>query len=72
MATNINTIATSGSRLKLNIMNSIKNDEEVILTNEVKELNKVNLEEKYFERIQEGFNSVMRSGTGYWYVNQNI
>ena len=68
----INTIATSGSRLKLNIMNSIKNDEEVILTNEVKELNKVNLEEKYFERIQEGFNSVMRSGTGYWYVNQNI
>lgn len=68
----INTIASSGSRLKLNIMNSIKNNEEVILENEVEELNKVNLEEKYFDRIKLGFNSVMRSGTGYWYINQNI
>ena len=24
------------------------------------------------ERIQEGFHSVMKHGTGYWYINQNI
>ena len=68
----INTIAKDGSRLKLNIMNSIKNGDEVILENKVEELNKVSLEEKYFDRIKQGFNSVMKSGTGYWYINQKI
>ena len=68
----INTIAKDGLRLKLNIMNSIKNGDEVILENKVEELNKVSLEEKYFDRIKQGFNSVMKSGTGYWYINQKI
>ena len=68
----INTIAKDGSRLKLNIMNSVKNGDEVILENKVEELNKVSLEEKYFDRIKQGFNSVMKSGTGYWYINQKI
>ena len=68
----INTIAKDGLRLKLNIMNSIKNGDEVILEKKVEELNKVNLEEKYFDRIKQGFNSVMKSGTGYWYINQKI
>lgn len=68
----INTIANNGSRLKLSLMNSIKEDDEVVITRNVEELNKVNLESKYLERIQEGFRSVMKSGTGYWYINQSI
>ena len=68
----INTIATNGSRLKLSLMNSIKNNGEDLLTRKVEILNQVNLEEKYFDRIQQGFHSVMKNGTGYWYINQKI
>ena len=68
----INTIANNGSRLKLNLMHSIKNGDEVILENEAEELNKVNLSNKYMNRIQEGLKEVIKSGTGYWYINQNI
>ena len=68
----INTIANNGSRLKLNLMHSIKNEDEVILENEAEELNKVNLSNKYMNRIQEGLKEVIKSGTGYWYINQNI
>lgn len=68
----INTIANDGSRLKLSIMNSIKNNDETLIENSVKELNKVNIEEKYLQRIQEGFHNVMKKGTGYWYINQKI
>jgi len=67
-----NTIANNGSRLKLNIMHSIKNDEKVILEKKIEELNKIDLEEKYIKRIQEDVREVMRTGTGYWYANQNV
>ncbi len=65
----INTIANTGTRLKLNLMHSIKNEDQVILENKPQVLNKVELEPKYLERIQEGFREVIKSGTGYWYVN---
>lgn len=68
----INTIANNGSRLKLSLMNSIQKDGELVLERKTEQLNQVNLEEKYFKRIQEGFHSVMKSGTGYWYINQKI
>ena len=68
----INTIASGGTRLKLSLMNSIKDNDEIIVKNEVEVLNEVGLEDKYMERIQEGFHSVMKHGTGYWYINQNI
>lgn len=68
----INTIANNGTRLKLNLMHSIKNEDEVILENKVTKLNQVNLEEKYLKRIQQGFREVMQSGTGYWYINPKI
>ena len=68
----INTIANNGTRLKLNIANSVKDGDEVLKEFETTELNKVNLEEKYITRIQEGLNNVMKHGTGYWYVNQKI
>ena len=68
----INTIASGGVRVKLSLMNSIKDNDEVILENEVEVLNEVGLEEKYMKRIQEGFHSVMKHGTGYYYINQSI
>lgn len=68
----INTIANNGSRLKLNLMHSIKNEDEIIKYNEVKELNKVDIEEKYLKRIQDSLREVIKSGTGYWYVNQKF
>lgn len=68
----INTVASNGARLKLNLMHSITSGEEIILENQVQELNKVELEEKYFARIQMGLREVIKSGTGYWYVDQAI
>jgi len=67
----INTIASNGRRLKLNLMHSIKNGNELILENEIEELNKVNLNDKYMSRIQEGLRDVIRIGTGYWYTNHD-
>ena len=68
----INTIASSGTRRTLSLMHSVINGDEILLehTNEV--LNQVELEDKYIKRIQEGFHSVMKSGTGYWYINTSI
>ena len=68
----ISTIANNGNRLKLNIVNHIIKDNKVIYKNETKVLNKVNLDEKYIKRIQLGFNSVIKSGTGYYYINPKI
>ncbi|HIS87780.1 MAG TPA: penicillin-binding protein 2 [Candidatus Caccenecus avistercoris] len=68
----INTIASSGTRRTLSLMHSVINGDEILLehTNEV--LNQVELEDKYIKRIQDGFRSVMKSGTGYWYINTSI
>ena len=68
----INTIASSGTKRTLSLMHSVINGDEILLehTNEV--LNQVELEDKYIKRIQEGFHSVMKSGTGYWYINTSI
>ena len=68
----INTIANDGTRLNLSLMNSIKEGENTILERKSEVLNTVNLEEKYLDRIKEGFRNVMKSGTGYWYINQKI
>lgn len=68
----VNTIANNGGRLKLNLMHKLKNEDETVLENTVQELNKVDLEQKYMNRIQNGLREVIKSGTGYWYINQNI
>lgn len=65
----INTIATSGSRFKLQILKGFYENQKYV---EVKPqlLNKVNIEEKYLNRVQEGFKMVMESGgTGYNYIS---
>lgn len=65
----INTIGNNGTRLKLNIVHSIKNEDNIIYEQKVKELNKIELEEKYLKRIQESLREVMKTGTGYWYTS---
>lgn len=71
----INTIANNGKRLKLNLLNSVhKSNEEdisnnIIYLSKVTNLNKVDLNIKYINRIQEGFKAVMSSdGLGYGYI----
>ncbi len=68
----INTIANNGSRLKLQIMHSINNEDEVLLEAKEEELSKLDLDDKYLKRIQEGFREVVKSGTGYWYASPKV
>lgn len=73
----INTIANDGTRIKLNLLKEVhkkSNNEninnKIIFKNNVTVLNKVNLDSKYINRIQEGFKSVLSStGLGYNYIN---
>lgn len=68
----INTVANSGVRLKLNLMHNILGEEGIILEGKKEVLNKVELDQKYFKRIQEGLRQVLQNGTGYGYINNNI
>ena len=68
----INTIASSGTRYSLSLMNRVIKDEKILLEHTKEVLNHVELEDKYIKRIQEGFHSVMKNGTGYWYINPSI
>ncbi len=68
----INTIANDGARYKLNILNKVIDNDKVIYENKPVFLNKIELEEKYMQRIQAGFREVMKSGTGYWYANPRL
>lgn len=66
----MNTIANNGTRYKLNLMKNIKNkNNEVLLENETKILNKVELDKEYYERIKEGLRQVLFLGTGYGYTS---
>ncbi|MDE5540063.1 MAG: hypothetical protein K2J20_06215, partial [Bacilli bacterium] len=50
----------------------INSDNEILLENKAQVLNKIDLDSKYLKRIQEGFKEVLKSGTGYAYINPNI
>jgi cell division protein FtsI/penicillin-binding protein 2 len=70
----INTIANGGYRLKPYLLKAVYNPTNDGLTslayeNEKTILNKVNIEDKYMERIRAGFREVMTSGTGSSYIN---
>ena len=66
----INTVANNGERIKLSLMKEIVSPEgKVILRNDSKVLNKVDLEDKYMERIKEGLRKVSISGTGSYYID---
>ena len=67
----INTVANNGSRIALSLMKEIVSSEgKVILKNESKVLNTIDLSEKYKSRIKEGLRLVSSSGTGSYYIDK--
>ncbi len=71
LAQYIATIANDGSRLKLNLLNEVKNNNETIFKYEPIILNAVDTDISYLNRIQEGFKMVMDvGGTGSMYINR--
>jgi len=66
----INTVANGGNRIEMSLMKKVvDNDGNIILENKSNILNKVEIEEKYIERIKEGLRSVSIYGTGSYYID---
>lgn len=64
------TIANSGNRPSMHLLSGIYNNCELVYKYEDNILNKVNTEDKYMNRIKEGFRAVMsKGGTGYSYMD---
>ncbi len=72
LAQYINTIAT-GKRTQMSLLNSVINpDGSSFLEKENKVYNNAPIEDKYLNRIREGFKAVNASGTGYGYTNHKF
>lgn len=67
----INSVAT-GKRIKLSLMQEIKNDEKTLLKYESEVLNDVDLDKESLDRIKEGMKLVLSEGTGKFYVPQGL
>ena len=72
----ITTIANNGNRLRPHLLKEVYNPTKDGLTSlksvtETKVLNKVNTEDRYMQRVKEGFRSVMTYGTGTSYMDYN-
>ena len=67
----INSMA-SGTRMSLSLMKEIKNDDEVVVKNEIEVLNDVAVDEEYLNRIREGLTLVLKEGTGKIYVRDDL
>lgn len=67
----INSVAT-GKRIKLSLMQEIKNREETLLENKSEVLNNVDLDKESLDRIKEGMKLVLSEGTGKFYVPQGL
>lgn len=67
----INSMA-SGTRMSLSLMKEIRNDDEVIVKNEIEVLNDVAVDEEYLNRIREGLTLVLKEGTGKIYVRDDL
>lgn len=72
----INTIANKGTRLKLHLLkdvhksNNSEISDNILLSYDKYVLNKVDLEDKYINRIREGFKAVLGyTGTGFGYID---
>ena len=63
------TIANNGKRMQLHLLKShYKNNKEILFKN--KELNRVKTEDKYLNRVKEGFKEVLKyGGTGSGYID---
>ena len=64
----ISTIANNGTRMKPYLYKGLYEDESSYDQNK-EELNKVNTEQKYMDRVHEGFQAVLQYGTGAGYMN---
>lgn len=75
LANYIGTIANDGSRMQLHLLKGVYDSKKesltsVLLENEVKEVNKIDTENKYIKRVQEGFKQVLKpGGTGFGYID---
>ena len=67
----INSMA-SGTRMSLSLMKEIRNDDEVVVKNEIEILNDVAVDEEYLNRIREGLTLVLKEGTGKIYVRDDL
>ena len=73
----VNTLVNNGERLKLNLMHEIRNATEDDSIGSIKStytkqvLNKVNIDNKYFLRVKEGFKSVMEGYLGRGYMGDS-
>lgn len=73
----VNTLANNGERLKLNLVKEIRKATEDDSLGEFKStyekqvLNKVDIDEIYFERVKEGFKSVMEGSLGRGYMGNS-
>ena len=70
----ITTIANNGTRLKPHLLKEVYEPTKNKLTNlkdkiNPTEMNKVNTEEKYMQRVKEGLRAVTTYGTGTGYIN---
>ena len=67
----INSMA-SGTRMSLSLMKEIRNDDEVVVKNEIEILNDVAVDAEYLNRIREGLTLVLKEGTGKIYVRDDL
>ena len=65
----INTIANNGTRMTPYLYKGLYGDTSSYDQNK-KELNKVKTEQKYMDRVHEGFRAVMTYGLGNGYINE--
>ena len=65
----ISTIANNGTRMRPYLYKGLYNDKSTFDQNK-KELNKVNTETKYMDRVQEGFKAVTSYGLGVGYIDK--
>lgn len=77
LASYVNTLASGGERLKLNLVNEVRNATETDELGDVKSkyekavLNNVSIDKAYFERVKEGFRSVMEGYLGRGYMGNS-
>ena len=71
----INTIANGGKRLQPYLLKEVYNASDngdkfgsLVYKSETKELGTLSVEEKYIDRVREGFSAVVTSGLGYGYM----
>ena len=64
----INTIANNGTRMRPYLYKGLYQDETSYDQNK-KELNKVNTKQEYMDRVHQGFEAVLKYGTGAGYIN---